>query len=329
MLFKELHSSSYLSLKTYTDIEEFRDSERYARAESLPLTAHDVLVSRASLKLASCSLSLVRTFPRIINGYDLSGRLIVVVPMDAVVSARINGKQIGQSILALSGKTNCTVCEPEGRLVAILSARTDVLSGGWEGLVDGHFMLRLPPHELLRLQSFLLDMFRFASQDDFPVSRGSTDVQETILQVFDEALRSGIVHDCDYPASLARYKNIIDRLDQVVSNNPCDSANEHLAQELGVSVRTLQTASQSICGLGAHGYSRLKRIWLVRRQLRKGGAGLTIKASAVAHGFLHMGEFSRTYREIFGELPSETLDHCRRHGPTPKMDKASAPPRTS
>ena len=97
MLFRNLCASPALDLHRYASIDHFRESERYAQAESIPLTARDFSVMRASLALPSCRLSLVRTFPRIINGYELSGRLIVVIPMDEVSSTRVNGRAIGQS----------------------------------------------------------------------------------------------------------------------------------------------------------------------------------------------------------------------------------------
>ena len=59
-------------------------------------------------------------------------------------------------------------------------------------------------------------------------------------------------------------------------------------------------------------YSRLKRLWSVRRQLRNGAPGLTVKASALAHGFWHMSEFANIYRDTFGELASHTLASARR-----------------
>jgi len=95
MLFKSLHASTSLELVRYTDIDQFRESERYANAESIPLRAGQFAALRANVVLPSCSLSLVRTFPRIIRGYDFSGRLIIVVPMDEVTSTRMNGEDIG------------------------------------------------------------------------------------------------------------------------------------------------------------------------------------------------------------------------------------------
>jgi AraC family ethanolamine operon transcriptional activator len=57
--------------------------------------------------------------------------------------------------------------------------------------------------------------------------------------------------------------------------------------------------------MSLHRYLRLKRLWLVRQGLRAGDT--SVKACALAHGFWHLGEFSKSYRQHFGETPSETL----------------------
>ena len=121
MLFQRLNPSAALNLVNYADIDHFRESERYLHAESMPLVTGGLSVRRAVLSLPSCTLSLVRTFPRIISGYELAGRQAIVIPMNDISSARINGEQIGNAILMLKGNVPCTVYEPEGRLVAILS----------------------------------------------------------------------------------------------------------------------------------------------------------------------------------------------------------------
>jgi hypothetical protein len=59
MLFRHLCASPALNLQLYADIDQFRESEQYARAESIPLVARDFSVMRATLSLPSCRLSLV------------------------------------------------------------------------------------------------------------------------------------------------------------------------------------------------------------------------------------------------------------------------------
>lgn len=84
-----------------------------------------------------------------------------------------------------------------------------------------------------------------------------------------------------------------------------------VAQQLGVSVRTVHNAVVAIRGMSLHRYSRLLRLWNVRRQLTIGSAGTRIKLVAFTNGFWHMGEFARRYRTAFGETPRQTLQHRR------------------
>jgi AraC family transcriptional regulator, ethanolamine operon transcriptional activator len=319
MLFKNLCASTALRLDRYADIDHFRESEKYVRAESIPLTAKDFTVLRASLRMPSCTLSLVRTFPRIINGYALSGGLLIVIPMDDVSSARINGRTVGHSLILLNGSANCTVHEPEGRLVAVLSIRPEILALKWSEFA-GYLLLRPTLNRLALLQMLICRMLEFAAKEPGAVHAEGIlqDMQRTLLMTIDEAMYPGQVQESGNRGLLERYKTIVDRVDDLLSINPIDVTNEKMASEIGISLRTLQTAVQTICGSGAHRYSRLRRLWSVRRQLRTGAPTLTVRASALAHGFLHMGEFSNAYRSSFGELPSQTLA-CAQPRPVPRF----------
>ena len=48
---------------------------------------------------------------------------------------------------------------------------------------------------------------------------------------------------------------------------------------------------------------------VVRRGLRAGPD--SVKAVALAFGFWHLSDFSRSYRDQFGETPSQTLERGR------------------
>jgi len=315
MLFENLSASSALNLERYTDIDHFRESERYVCAESLPLGPTNFSPLRASLVLPSCSLSLVRTFPRIINGYEMFGRLVIVVPMNDIGSARVNGRSVGHSLILLKGSADCTVYEPEGRLVAILSIRPEALDARWLNFTQGHLLLELPPGELRHLQGLLCRVLEMAGkQPEAMRAPGVSDTtQASLFSAFVDAMRFGQIDGANGHRSLRRYKQIVDQIDSMLHANAyADLSCARLAEEMGISVRTLQTAVQALCGSGPHYYSRLKRLWAVRQQLRAGASGQTVKASALSHGFWHMGEFSNLYRDAFGELPSFTLASARR-----------------
>jgi AraC-like DNA-binding protein len=84
-----------------------------------------------------------------------------------------------------------------------------------------------------------------------------------------------------------------------------------LCQAAEVSERTLEYAFKETLGLTPVAYLARLRLHRVRNALQTEARGAkTVSAVALEWGFWHFGEFSRAYKECFGELPSETL---RRH----------------
>jgi transcriptional regulator GlxA family with amidase domain len=75
-----------------------------------------------------------------------------------------------------------------------------------------------------------------------------------------------------------------------------------------VSERTLEYAFKEITGLTPMAYLTRLRLHRVREALLAAMPGSTkVSAEALNWGFWHFGEFSRAYKDCFGELPSETL----------------------
>jgi len=76
----------------------------------------------------------------------------------------------------------------------------------------------------------------------------------------------------------------------------------------GVSERTLQHAFRKVMGMSPAAYLTRLRLHRVRKALRMATHGsTTVSAQALKWGFWHFGDFSRAYKDCFGELPSETL----------------------
>ncbi len=83
---------------------------------------------------------------------------------------------------------------------------------------------------------------------------------------------------------------------------------EDLCVALGVSERTLEYAFAKIVRMSPVAYLRRLRLHRVRQALRSATRGsTTVSIEALNGGFSHFGEFSRAYKDCFGELPSETL----------------------
>lgn len=75
-----------------------------------------------------------------------------------------------------------------------------------------------------------------------------------------------------------------------------------------VSERTLEHAFKEVTGLTPVAYLIRLRLHRVRKALLAATQGsTTVTAEALNWGFWHFGDFSRTYRACFDELPSDTL----------------------
>jgi AraC-like DNA-binding protein len=81
-----------------------------------------------------------------------------------------------------------------------------------------------------------------------------------------------------------------------------------LCKAAGASERSLEYAFKEIMGMTPVAYLTRVRLHRVRQALLAATPGsTTVSAQALNGGFWHFGEFSRAYRNCFGELPSETL----------------------
>ncbi len=81
-----------------------------------------------------------------------------------------------------------------------------------------------------------------------------------------------------------------------------------LCRELGISERTLRFAFHNLTGMPPLAFLKKQRLNRIYRILRNSDpAEMLVKQVAYPHGFSHLGQFSRDYRQLFGEAPSETL----------------------
>jgi AraC-like DNA-binding protein len=81
-----------------------------------------------------------------------------------------------------------------------------------------------------------------------------------------------------------------------------------LCKVAAASERTLEYAFKEIAGLTPMNYLIRLRLHRVRQALLAAAPeSTTVSIEALNWGFWHFGEFSRAYKECFGELPSDTL----------------------
>lgn len=87
---------------------------------------------------------------------------------------------------------------------------------------------------------------------------------------------------------------------------------EDLGQRLGLTPRTLHNHFLKTVGGSPAEFLRAVRLNACRRRLLDAVTDrLTVQDVAAQWGFFHMGRFSQAYRDLFGELPSQTLRSSR------------------
>jgi AraC family ethanolamine operon transcriptional activator len=87
-----------------------------------------------------------------------------------------------------------------------------------------------------------------------------------------------------------------------------------MCKELGVSERSLRDAFQKQVGISPLNYFKMVQLNLIYRALRQASSNeKLIKKIAYKNGFTHPGQFARDYKQLFGELPSQTRQACTRH----------------
>lgn len=110
------------------------------------------------------------------------------------------------------------------------------------------------------------------------------------------------------PARRAGLRRALEVLD-VRENYPITVA--RLCALVGVSTPSLYRAFRDEFGVSPKQYIRSRILSAVRSELLAASPGTQINDVANAWGVWHMGKFAADYRNLFGELPSETLGRPR------------------
>ena len=144
----------------------------------------------------------------------------------------------------------------------------------------------------------------------FNVLQTQSVAQIELLEKLLTTLRSALQFE-SAPKDLTRECH--SRLVQIAEDYALSHAAERLyvtdlCEAAGVSERTLQYAFREVVGMSPMAYLTRLRLHRVRQALRLAThASTTVTKEALRWGFWHFGDFSRAYKDSFGELPSDTL----------------------
>jgi AraC family ethanolamine operon transcriptional activator len=312
MHIRSLSPSPALKTFGYTDLDHFRQAFRLVDVQFTPM-CRTMSAEQAILTLPGCEVYLLRTFPRVLDAALNEGCTFVGITMADDFPYRFNGLEKDRPALSLGyGGAGYKVLESEGCYSAAVIFNPEVHGRGWPTKERVFLACAIMAAAEQRLRDVILAAFKFAS--DAPEHAASTGallgVKETILAAIDNALADPLPLELARIGTSRRYFDIVQKIDKSIADNfsgPIYS--EALADEIGVSVRTMHNAMQQFRGMSLHRYLRMKRLWSVRRQLL--GGAHKVSACALANGFWHLGEFAQFYTAQFGETPSQTLARAR------------------
>ncbi|MBS0530977.1 MAG: AraC family transcriptional regulator [Proteobacteria bacterium] len=308
----QLSFSPALRVFRFNDVDEFRQSIQAVEIKFTPL-AQNISSSQTILSLPGFDINLVRSFPRVMDLRLKPGCTAVGFPMTGRSPLRMNGIDADIAFLVIGrGGGGYSSVERVALHFTSFIFTPEVVGRGWPEPGEDFLVFEMTDDAQQKLRDLVLEVMNFASSspDELAVPGVSDGIRESMLSAIDHAFATrinavplGFMHG-------ARYVGIVRKAEEIVSVNlghPIYS--QELANKIGVSVRTLHSAILRHRGMSLHRYLRLKRLWLVRQRLREGN--ISVKACALAHGFWHLGEFSKSYRRHFGEAPSETVARAR------------------
>ena len=112
--------------------------------------------------------------------------------------------------------------------------------------------------------------------------------------------------------SLNRQSQLIRKAEAYCAHNKAQPLRiGQLCLETGLSERSLREAFHKLTGMSPLAYLKTDQLNRAHDLLRAGNPDETlVKNVALANGFSHLGQFSQDYKQLFGELPSETIKRC-------------------
>ena len=296
----------------FDDVDQFRSSVRNLNVDFTPLV-RKICAEQTILSLPGCDLNFTKSFPRIYDVQLFPNCTAVGFSMDDGYPIQFNGVERDRSVIVIgSGGAAYNVVEKTPRQFASIIFTSEIEDRGWPqtGLNFKMFETSMSAQHALR--SVVMHALAVASQpvEPFEVSATATAIKESLLAAIDVGFADVVTTTWAARANSTRKSKVFMDVQAALAGrvgSPIYS--EELARQIGVPVRTMHDAVQRYRGMSLHRYLRLWRLWHVRQVLLAGTD--SVKASALAFGFWHMGEFSKSYRLQFGETPSETLAKSR------------------
>jgi AraC-like DNA-binding protein len=296
----------------FDDIDAFRSSVRHLNVDFTPL-ARKISAEQIILNLPGCDVNFTKSFPRIIDAQVESNCTAIGFSIDDGVPIRFNGAERDRcAIVVGNGGAVYSAVERTPRQYASIVFTPGVENRGWPqtGTNFGIYETSAASQDWLRLLVVQVLQFSWNFSEASERAAAAVAIRESLLAAIDTAFADVVAARWASRANTTAQFKIFEDVRASLSESIAQPVySGDLAKQIGVSVRTMHDAVQRYRGMSLHRYLRLRRLWLVRKRLLAGTH--SVKACALAFGFWHLSDFSRSYRAQFGETPSETIAKSR------------------
>ncbi|UPK39837.1 AraC family transcriptional regulator [Bradyrhizobium sp. 186] len=298
----------------FADVDEFRNAIRGLNFEFTPLVRR-IATEQVILRLPGCDVNVTRAFPRVVDAELVADCTAVGFAMDDLeVPIRFNGAQRDCSVIVIgsSGAAYNTIEEVQRQIASVIF-RPEVKDRGWPETNSNFKIFETSTSALHWLRKVVREVMAAASEpvDPAEVPLKAAAMKESLIGAVDAAFANVVPARWTVRPNDERQFKTFQDIRALLSDDLSQPIySEEIARKLGISVRTMHDVVRRYRGMSLHRYLRLRRLWLVRRRLLAGAD--SVKAVALAFGFWHLSDFSRSYRDQFGETPSQTLVRGRR-----------------
>jgi AraC family ethanolamine operon transcriptional activator len=179
-----------------------------------------------------------------------------------------------------------------------------------EGVLKDLEIIHLAPQHAAEIRHYAMNYLRTLKSclADPEPTKELSQMGELMVKMLAQVMASSLTQH-EETCGLAKRQQLIrkvEEFDDEYRTTPLQIAPLH--NLTGLCSRTLQRAFNDQTGMSPLHYLKCRRLNYVRRILSDSSPDSTlVKQVAYDFGFHHLGQFSRDYQRLFGELPSHTL----------------------
>ena len=172
--------------------------------------------------------------------------------------------------------------------------------------------IRLPNPYAAKLNKYLTSLVtdsgaKTAIEIDWPLHRA---LRNAILDELATAIEVGLKNEAEMQQDTYQRYALVRRVERYVTRNVSQlQGSKSIYTELNLNRRRVERAFNQVLGISPNQYVIQARLQAARRFLLKDSTDAPVTEAAVRFGFASSSEFSRHYKQTYGENPTDTLNN--------------------